>query len=326
MGCWEERVGEADTSAMAPGAPPPAARPDGESPSFEDYPVEEIYRGEPAPVDLDSHPDARQFRTALSRGAAEGPNFAGHYTVVTWGCGTMCQQLRIVDARTGRVYEGPISMLGVEYRLDSRLLVINPPQAVRENPCPTCETTYYVWNGEGLERIWPQQSARPAGTPIAITARNGRRLLFADEVVDGELLWSHRFRDTIPALDAYLIERIYFPESRMLMLVDGATGEITEVDEAPVPSPDGRRFITASLDLVAGHLPNRIRIYRVEPAGPVIEWEVEPREWGAMEPQWLDSRTLQLERGELDRGTHELRTAPMRLEWREESWVIVTPP
>ncbi len=289
-------------------------------------PVEEIYRGEPAPVDLGSHPDARQFRTALSRGAAEGPNFARHYTVVTWGCGTMCQQLRIVDARTGQVYEGPISMLGVEYRLDSRLLVVNPPQAVRENPCPACETSYYVWNGEGLERVWPE-TARPAGTPpIAITARNGRRQLFADEVVDGELLWSHRFRDTVPALDAYVVERIYIPEGRMLMMVDAGTGEITEVDELPVPSPDGRRFITASLDLVAGHLPNRIRIYRVGATGPALEWEVEPREWGAREPVWLDARTIQLERGELEHATYQIRTSPMRLELREEGWRIQATP
>nr|MBA4160030.1 hypothetical protein [Gemmatimonadota bacterium] len=151
--CTEE---QRTPSAAAPGAPLPAVEAAAaEPPRFEDYPTGKVQGIEkPAPVDLSSHPDARQFRTALSRGAAEGPNFAGHYTVVSWGCGTMCQQLRIVDARTGRVHEGPISLLGVEYRLDSRLLVVNPPQAVRENPCPACETSYYVWNGEGLERVW----------------------------------------------------------------------------------------------------------------------------------------------------------------------------
>jgi hypothetical protein len=35
-------------------------------------------------VDLSS-PEAHQFRTNLREGAKKGVNFAGHYTIVTWG-------------------------------------------------------------------------------------------------------------------------------------------------------------------------------------------------------------------------------------------------
>ncbi len=42
----------------------------------------------PARVDLESHPLAKRYRTRLREGAAEGPNFAGHFTIVGWGCGT----------------------------------------------------------------------------------------------------------------------------------------------------------------------------------------------------------------------------------------------
>lgn len=111
---------------------------------FRRHPVREIYHGVPAPVELDSHPQARQFRTRLSEGAKHGPNFAGHYTVVEWGCGTNCQQLAVVDARSGRVSDWLTSELGSDYRLDSRLLIKNPD--LKEcAELEWCKTEYYLF-------------------------------------------------------------------------------------------------------------------------------------------------------------------------------------
>lgn len=56
----------------------------GSTPQFKDYPVSELFIGKPAPVNLDSHPGARRFRTVLREAAKRGPNFAGHLTVVMW--------------------------------------------------------------------------------------------------------------------------------------------------------------------------------------------------------------------------------------------------
>ncbi len=55
-------------------------------------------------VDLKSHKDARMFRTNLRNAAKGGVNFAGHYVLTGWGCGTNCSQWAIIDARNGRVY------------------------------------------------------------------------------------------------------------------------------------------------------------------------------------------------------------------------------
>jgi hypothetical protein len=137
-------------------------------PRFEDYPVREVYHGRPAPVDLSSSPDARRFRTVLREGARRGPNFAGHYTVVEWGCGSNCHVYGIVDARTGRVWITPwAANLGAEYRLDSSLFVIDPrhmwveaygdaaPEAFKPS------TVYYRWTGTHLVKVdsvllWPR--------------------------------------------------------------------------------------------------------------------------------------------------------------------------
>ncbi|HEX8559065.1 MAG TPA: hypothetical protein VF668_13250 [Pyrinomonadaceae bacterium] len=121
--------------ATAAAQPPQGARrPRRPAPRFEDYPVREVYRGPVAPVRLDSR-RARMFRTRLGEGARGGPNFAGRYTVVVWGCGTGCAQMGVVDAVTGRVHFPPLDYADIPdmedeaarsrwFRLDSRLLVL----------------------------------------------------------------------------------------------------------------------------------------------------------------------------------------------------------
>ena len=96
------------------------------------YPAGVPFKGKPSAVNLASHKDARMFRTRLREAAPTGPNFAGHMTVVTWGCGTSCQTVALIDARNGRVYFGPTASLGVKHRLASRLLVVNPPEEVKK--------------------------------------------------------------------------------------------------------------------------------------------------------------------------------------------------
>jgi hypothetical protein len=54
-------------------------------PAFGDYPATDDFRGRPAPVDRASHPLASRFRTRLREGTERGPNFAGHYTIASWG-------------------------------------------------------------------------------------------------------------------------------------------------------------------------------------------------------------------------------------------------
>lgn len=103
-------------------------------PEFEEY-LAEIDARLPssAPVDLSSHPWARSFRTRLRNVAAEGANFAGHYALVNWGCGTECQGSLLVDVRTGKVVglkgsDEPLATArGVAFRIDSRLLIADPP-------------------------------------------------------------------------------------------------------------------------------------------------------------------------------------------------------
>jgi hypothetical protein len=151
-------------------AAPRGEQPDGASktlitdptrlPRFEDYPVKERFSGKAAPVDLASHPDAPQFRTRLREQARTGPNFAGHFTVVDWGCGSPCQQQAIVDARNGRVFmpEDLSTSYGVWYRLDSKLLITDPvdheiAKDFGDGWPDWLVTRYFVWEGGRLKEV-----------------------------------------------------------------------------------------------------------------------------------------------------------------------------
>lgn len=136
-----------------PAAPPP---------SFRDYPARDSYSGRPAPVRLRTRRD-RRYRTALREGARGGPNFAGRYTVVFWGCGTGCAEVAVVDAQTGRVYwpprqyvdipggdEGGNDPYGRGYRLDSRLLVLTRTNNDRE---ASYAAYFYDFDGRGFRLV-----------------------------------------------------------------------------------------------------------------------------------------------------------------------------
>jgi hypothetical protein len=129
-------------------------------PKFSDFKVEEHFRGKPAPVNLASDPQAKTYRRMLREGARTGPNFAGHFTIVTWGCGTACQQFAIVDASTGKVFfsrEVPYVSFGdwegepycLAFQKESRLIAVygrikeDDPRGI----------FFYTWDGTRLTLI-----------------------------------------------------------------------------------------------------------------------------------------------------------------------------
>lgn len=131
-------------------------------PSFEDYSVTDIFRGTPVAPKLVT-PRERNYRTMIREGVTKAePNFAGHYIVVRWNCGSPCNMMAIVDARSGIVHPPPIESeplllppllfpvpgrpAGVEFRRDSNLMI------VRANPNPSKGRSYYthyfVWKND----------------------------------------------------------------------------------------------------------------------------------------------------------------------------------
>ncbi|HEX8329633.1 MAG TPA: hypothetical protein VF629_19000 [Hymenobacter sp.] len=113
-----------------------AARPAGgqAAPAFAKYPAGARYAGPGAAPRLRPGTAAWYFRTRIREAAVQPPNFAGHYVLATWGCGTECVSYVIINAKTGAVYFDnrtvccwgtavPDDFEPVRGQLDSRLLV-----------------------------------------------------------------------------------------------------------------------------------------------------------------------------------------------------------
>ncbi len=122
--------------------------------TFDRYPAEGLFNGKPVPPDFASYPPAKNFRTVITNAEKNGPNFAGFYTLAEWGCGTSCQMHAIIDVRTGKIvaYNIP-SAYGTSFRLNSRLLILNPSSALERMPdiyLNGIRTEYYELKGDKL--------------------------------------------------------------------------------------------------------------------------------------------------------------------------------
>jgi hypothetical protein len=91
-----------------------------------------VYKGRLAPPNFKTDTAALKFRTQIkTQCKSQGINFAGHYTLVKWGCGSGCKEIAIVDRITGDIYYSNVlngiddSFYTLECKQDSKLLVTN---------------------------------------------------------------------------------------------------------------------------------------------------------------------------------------------------------
>jgi hypothetical protein len=124
-------------------------------PEFAKYLVSEISTTKVTGTDLSVSHEARLFKTSASKTIGQTANFAGHYVVVTQGCGTSCQAVALVDVLSGKVYPANFSAgLGTAFKVNSRLLIDSPPENIKEfygSSLPPLRermyySYYYEWN------------------------------------------------------------------------------------------------------------------------------------------------------------------------------------
>ncbi|WP_143150427.1 hypothetical protein [Arenibacter nanhaiticus] len=124
--------------------------------TFEDYKVD-MYEGALADPDFSTAPAAKAFISRITNECKKGINFAGHYTLIIWGCGTACQSGVIVDRKTGRIFEEYGSSLGSEFRKDSKMLIKNigaiDTTTNLIEVCAHCEVSHHVWTGTEFKEI-----------------------------------------------------------------------------------------------------------------------------------------------------------------------------
>jgi hypothetical protein len=144
-----------------------------DAPRLRDY-AASPYAGVNAVPDVSSDPRSRRYRTQLKSWALQKPNFAGHYILATWGCGTSCTEVAVIDAMTGKVFHPPevrtnyiedvdtdvlvevgeggrrADFGALHHSVDSRLLILfGSPNGRVENK----GISYFVWDHDQMMRI-----------------------------------------------------------------------------------------------------------------------------------------------------------------------------
>jgi len=144
---------------------------------FAAFPATETATGRSAAPDSATLPAVRPFAGHIQNGLRRGINFAGAYTMVSWPCRSQCVSLLVVGASDGRLYTAPEAFNGLQFRRDSRLLIVSPPENVpeelRANPPPEMRTEYWEFvPGTGFRRLDdPAIGARPG--PAVVFYRTG---------------------------------------------------------------------------------------------------------------------------------------------------------
>jgi hypothetical protein len=136
-------------------------------PRFDQFPAA-VERARAARIDFRRSPGAGTFRTRLADALGRGTNFAGHYIVAGWGCGTGCIFGAVIDARTGRVYfPDQLAALSVwyggdeyedepvKYRKNSHMLVISGVPGSHDDSAPDkpAGDYFYEWKNNDLRLI-----------------------------------------------------------------------------------------------------------------------------------------------------------------------------
>jgi hypothetical protein len=130
-------------------------------PLFSDYPATQIEHPRVfQQVGLQSTTAlTRRYRTLLRQEFKKPANFADHLRVVTWGCGSDCENFAILDLYTGVAYTLPqveeiSGVIGntdarIEFRENSRMQIVSGSI----NDSAVQGKFYYLWTGRRLKLI-----------------------------------------------------------------------------------------------------------------------------------------------------------------------------
>ena len=124
-------------------------------------------------------PDLRgewsRFRTRIREGWGTSANFAGHYVIITWGCGSGCRTGVIGNHSTGEISSlglgGAAQMhLELEYNKNSDYLVARWDDFEKQS----CVTQSYIWNGTEFKEDENRETRNRERKPCYMTYADWR--------------------------------------------------------------------------------------------------------------------------------------------------------
>jgi hypothetical protein len=147
---------------------------------FARYPASTDPTLHPAPIDINSSPLTRAFKSRLREAVdSHGVNFAGHYSLVGVGMTGWGMNYWIVDRITGRAREFPFHASFLDFDVHSTLIIMNARDSIRsllnENRVGGCfflnqekvsdlRPFYFQWRNDTLSLLAPEGHAPPVNS------------------------------------------------------------------------------------------------------------------------------------------------------------------
>lgn len=111
-------------------------------------------------INWKSNPRANKFRKVISSSYTKGKaNFGGYYQIITWGCGSGCQEGVMIDTRDGTIYNLPTVKgyqdigSGANHKFESILLVTYTTLHNPKTDKVELDNRYWLWNENSKEFV-----------------------------------------------------------------------------------------------------------------------------------------------------------------------------
>ena len=133
------------------------------------------------------------------------------------------------------------------------------------------------------------------GDTLTVYLRNGKIKRYIDRQHEDE---AYVFKGLL-AHTQYFLFRFEYRSGEVsgFLLVNENNGSQCSVPGKPLLSPDHKRFVASCVDLEAQYNPNSLTICRFDRDSCRVEYSVEPTDWGATKVRWINSYTLQYQKG-----------------------------
>jgi len=179
--------------------------------------------------------------------------------------------------------------LAVLYASESSSQVIDaePPAQT------TCTETLQARHSDAAEaRTLDETGGRVVreGCTLRFRTPGGEHALTSNLSEDAEHL-GYVYRGVLP--HEYDLVEVRYYERRQYLIIDRTGRHQRHLVGEPVVSPDQRRVVATSLDLVAGIRPNALEIWRLEDQfAPQLELSIRSDDWGPSDATWIDAATI----------------------------------
>ena len=121
-------------------------------------PMDRVYQGPIRLPDFSGRErEYSRFRTKITNEMKTGPNFAGHYAIITIGCGTGCNFSFVGDVATGKLFDFPYGgegyyVLGLQYNVKEKYISAKWVN-LEEN---SCIYDFLEWDGKKFTSSGPK--------------------------------------------------------------------------------------------------------------------------------------------------------------------------